>query len=566
MKKLLLLFWKMGKNQFRTAKDGTKIAVVFSSVMGIVIAIFLSIGTAAAAAIVQKEFVAPIFSYAFSLLLAFNILFGVPQVFKHLYGTNDLALLFTLPIKTRTIYWSKFIQGFFGIPSILTLLSCILLTVFGIVTQASISFFLLAYVVSLLITLIGVSISYLLNLILIQIIPVHRAKELMTAMSAIAGMIVYLLFQLPNLLARNQVDANTMSELPPMPKWLPMEWGGRSLAEATTGSFGFILPFLLLILLTGLMLLISSSLVEKGFRTGWVKMNEGNKPRKKRKGTKVKNKVYHPITMIGIKEIRSIQRDIREWITFLPFLFFMFFPIISLFNKEGGFEFIMNNPTISWIIVQGIFLFMFSFLTSGFASSSIAREGYSIHLLRSLPLSGKEIVLGKFWANWLIPILFLTSLELIIGIFLKWNPLFIVFGIAVLAVMSLGIAGIGLWIGSIGAKYNPNNPQNRLETGTSFLLMFLCFSYLFVALIPTALVLVPIDSSIISHEVGAHPEGIFGFFITLLEWKSENQFLLIFLAGSAALLISLGIALLTLFLSAKKIDKGIKINFVSARK
>jgi len=566
MKKLLLLFWQMGKNQFRTASDGTKVAVVFSGVMGIIVTVILSMGTAFAALTVQKELLTTTFSYALSILLAFNILFGVPQVFKHLYGTNDLSLLFTLPIKTRTIYWVKFIQSFVGVPGILWLLSCILLTVFGVVANASPSFFLIAYVISLLFTLIGMSISYLLNLLLIQVIPVHRAKELMAAMSAIAGIIVYTLFQLPNLLARNQMDEKIMAELPPMPKWLPMEWGGRSLSEAFSGSLGLFIPSLLIIILTVFLLLLSSSLVEKGFRTGWIKMNEGNRPRKKRKGAKAKNKLYRPITMIGIKEIRSIQRDIREWITFLPFLFFMFFPIITVFNNEGGIEFIIKNPTISWLIAQGVFLFMFTFLTSGFASSSIAREGYSIHLLRVLPLSGREIAFGKFWANWLIPILFLSCLEIVIGVFLKWNPVNIVFGIAVLAVMSLGITGIGLWIGSIGAKYNPNNPQNRLETGTSFLLMFLCFSYLFIASFPTILVLVPIDASFISHEGGAHPAGVFGLFITLLEWKAENHLLLMIISSLVALLISIGVALLTLFLSVKKIDKGININFVTAKK
>lgn len=559
---LLQLFWQMGKNQFRTAPDSTKIAIVLSLIGGFLVTVFLSFMTAMVALTVPQQTLLPFFGYAFSVLIAFNILFGVPQVFKNLYGTNDLALLFTLPIKTRSIYWVKFIQSFLGIHGILWLLSCILLTVFGIAGRAGFSFFLVSYTVSLLITLIGMSIAYLLNLLLIQIIPVHRAKELMTVMSTLAGIIVYILFQLPNLLSKNQADEKLMTELPPMPRWIPMEWGGRSLAEAFSNATGFIFPTLLLFILSIFFLSLSAALVEKGFRTGWIKMNEGNRRKKKRKDFKTNSKLFHPIFMIGVKEWRAIQRDMREWIAFLPFIFFMFFPIITLANNEGGFEFIINNPTISWMIAQGLFLFMFSFLTGGFASAAIAREGYSVNLLRVLPLSSWYIVLGKFWINWLIPTVFLCSLEIILGIFLKWGLFNIFLGIVVLAIMSLGITGIGLWIGSIGAKYNPNNPQNRLETGTSFLLMFLCFSYLFIAILPTLLVLIPTDISIISHVNGQHPDGIFGLFITLLEWKAANHVLLFLISSLFAILISVGTAYLTLLFSTKKIDKGIKIHFV----
>ncbi|MFD2445436.1 hypothetical protein ACFSO7_15835 [Bacillus sp. CGMCC 1.16607] len=563
-KALLLLFWQMGKNQFRTAPDSTKVAVVFASIGGLIVTVLLSMGAGAMAIVFPKESYAPFFSYAFSGMLAFNILFGVPQVFKNLYGTNDLAFLFTLPIKTRSIYWVKFLQSFIGVPFFLWLFSIILLTVFGVAGKASFLFFPITYLVTLLITLLGMSVAYLLNLLLIQMIPVHRAKELMTVMSALAGVIVYILFQLPNMLQKN-VDKKVMSEMPPMPKWLPMEWGGRSLAEAFSGTFDFFLPAFLLFLVTILMLWLSSMLVERGFRTGWIKMNEGSRPKKKRKGSKVNVMLYHPIIAMGMKEWRTIQRDMREWLAFLPFLFFMVFPFISIFNQEGSLEFILSNPKISWMVAQGTFLFMFTFLTGGFASSSIAREAYSIHLLQVLPISGFRIALGKFWINWLIPVIFLTILQMVGGIFLKWGFLNIVFGIVVVAIMSLGITGIGLWIGSIGAKYNPNNPQNRLETGVSFLLMGLSFAYLFVAALPSALILIPTDA-LDFFQKGAELPGIFNILVSMLKWKAAHHTILTVISIVLTLCISIGTAILMLFLSAKKMDSGIKIHFVLGKK
>lgn len=565
IKKLLLLFWKMGKNQIRTAPDSTKIAIVFAAIGAIVVTILLSVAAFALAITMPKQSLATIFTFGFSILLAFNILFGVPQVFKNLYGTNDLAFLFTLPIKTTSIYWVKFLQSFIGIPGFLLLNSIIILSVFGIASKAHVLFYPIAYIAALSITLIGMSIAYLLNLILIQLIPVHRAKELMAAMSALAGMFGYVLFQLPNLLNKKDVRSDFINDLPQVPNWLPMEWGGRSLIEALTGSIGFILPLTLLTLLSALMLYLSSVLVEKGFRTGWIRMNEGNRPKKKRRGIKTKVKLSHPIIAMGIKEWRAIHRDIREWITFLPVLFFMIFPFLTIFNDKESIAFILKHPDISWILVQGIFLFIFTFLTSGFSSSSIAREAFSIHLLRVLPLSGWQIALGKFWINWLTPVLFLSILEIIGGIFLKWNALQIFSGIAVISIMSLGITGIGLWVGSIGAKHNPNNPQNRLETGVSFLLMFLAFAYLFISALPSVLVLVPTDALII-FQTGERPSGIFGLFFSLLEWKAENKTALTIAGSLFTLIISVGVAYLTLYLTVRRINNGLTINFITHKK
>ncbi|MBP2239776.1 ABC-2 type transport system permease protein [Cytobacillus eiseniae] len=562
---LMLLYWNMGKTQFRTAPDNTKVAFVFITIGALFITVLFSFAIGGMAVSLPLHFFEPIIPYVFSALLAFTILFGVPQVFKNLYGTNDLAFLFTLPIKTKSIYWVKFLQSFLGVPGILWVVSIVLIMVFGMASQASLIFYPVAIIVSLLIMLLGLSVAYLINLMLIQIIPVHRAKELMTAMSAIAGIIVYILFQLPNLLHQNNRDNQMVTELPQMPKWLPMEWGGRSLMEAHSGSSGFILPFILLLLFTGLLIFLSSLLVEKGFRTGWIKMNDGSRSKKKRKRKKVNVQLNHPIIAIGIKEWRAIQRDMREWVTFLPFLIFMIFPFITIFNNDGSKEFIFSNPAISWIVLQGIFLFMFTFMTSGFSSSAIAREAYSIHLLRIMPLTGWQIALGKFWINWLIPVVILSVLEVVGGLIFQWKLFDIFLGIIVVSIMSLGITGIGLWIGSIGAKYNPNNPQNRLETGVSFLLMILSFLYLFIAAFPSLLVLIPTDTLNLFQD-GEKPIGIVGMLFTMLKWKAANMAILTVISGLITLLISVGVAIFTLYLTVIRINKGLTINFVTNKK
>ncbi|MDQ0337423.1 ABC-type transport system involved in cytochrome c biogenesis permease component [Caldalkalibacillus uzonensis] len=66
-------------------------------------------------------------------------------------------------------------------------------------------------------------------------------------------------------------------------------------------------------------------------------------------------------------------------------------------------------------------------------------------LLRTLPLSGIQIALGKIWIHWLLPFFVAVVLEIGIGIFLNWSWLWMCAGIVTFAFISLGMASIGLW-------------------------------------------------------------------------------------------------------------------------
>ncbi|MDQ0268443.1 putative ABC transporter permease subunit [Cytobacillus purgationiresistens] len=560
-KKLLKLYLKIAKNEFISLPEGQKIALVFASLAVIFFIGIFSFIVLGISSTLPTDFFNSLFAYALTGVLAFNILFGVPQIFKNLYGASDLAFLFTLPIRTNQLFWVKFIQSLIGLPGLLWIASCVLITVFGVSAQASFLFYPISYITILLITLIGMGVAYLLNLVLIQIIPVNRAKELMTVMTAMAGIIVYVLFQIPNLM-QNNIYTDELTVLPEFPSWIPMEWGGRVLSSAIFGTIQ-ILPLSMLILFTVLLLFLSSSLVEKGFRTGWIKMNDGLRNRKKLKSKKNKNRIHSPIVSIGVKEWRAIQRDMREWVTFLPFIFLLVFPVASILNEGKTIDFILSHPNISWMLAQAAFLFMFIFMTAGFTSSSFAREAHAIHLLRILPLSGWQITLGKLWINWLIPVCLLSTLQVIASILLNWNPLATIFGIVIIAIASLGITGIGLWLGAIGAKYDANNPQNRLIGGVSFLLIFLCFSYVIIAMIPTMLVLLPIDS--LNLFTDDEFTGLFGLLFTLLKWKAAHSLLFTFIGGFVSVIFSIGIAYFFLLLTVKKINQGINIKFVDKR-
>lgn len=140
---------------------------------------------------------------------------------------------------------------------------------------------------------IGLSIAYLLNLVVIQLIPARRANELMTAMTFLSGLFVYLIFMLPQISNNRSLSESLMAGLPVLPDWVPVSWGSDALIQAANGSMSFFLPMILLILFAGVLILLTTTLVEKGFRTGWVRLSEGSGKKKKRKPKKSVRRVYH---------------------------------------------------------------------------------------------------------------------------------------------------------------------------------------------------------------------------------------------------------------------------------
>jgi ABC-2 type transport system permease protein len=567
MKALLKNQWKIFWNTARTQPKVNYISYLVLFIVLFIVLYWLVLGVGAIGDAITKPILTGLLSYGFLLVIGFIILLSLPQVFKHLYSATDLNLLFTMPIPTRYIFWIKYIQSFVGAPIILFILSIVPLYVYGLYAGVHFLYYPVVLLILLSVIVIGLSIAYLFNLVLVQIIPASRANEFMSVMSVFAGLFVYLLFFLPGRANEAPLSEVILSGLPLFPEWFPVTWASNAITQASTGSLSFFIPFLMTLVLAIIFILITSTLVDKGFRTGWVKLSEGSgKKRKMNTRKKPVPKLNHPVIAVGKKEWFALKRDMREWLSFFPIFIFIFVFLFSGFvSGEGSLNDLRDIPEIVWPFSQVLLLFMFAMINAQFASFSIAREAKSTWILEILPLSGKEIVFGKLWISWLVPFVFLTVIEIAAGIYFGWALLPFIGGILMKAVLTVGMSGIGMWFGAIGAKYNPENPQNRLRFAPAILMMIASFVYLFLALIPFVILLLPVEAMAFVQEV-SNTYGFIGtagsFIYTVLTWKEVNEFLV--MAGGFILMlaVSFGIAYLCALLSAHRIERGFDIEMV----
>ncbi|MCD8510342.1 MAG: hypothetical protein LRY73_11105 [Bacillus sp. (in: Bacteria)] len=511
-----------------------------------------------------------LFSIVSLAAVILTVLFAIPQVFKHLFSARDVEFLFTLPISTKHIFWVKYIQSFFSTAGFVWLLLSFFLVVFGAGADALWVYFLFIPLVALAVVLIGLTFAYLFNLLLIQILPRNRAKELMTLMTGLAGFFIFIIVQLPNLLGITGTDVRdefSMS-LPVMPTWLPTTWAGEAMAIFSVEfSVIGIVWVMALVALAILVAILTPMIVERGFRTGWIRLNEGSSRGKKRKQKLVKGKLLkHPVVFLGLKELRAVQRDPREWLTFLPMLFLMIFPFFGIVTNAEAREAVLDNPLISWLVAHAMIIFFFTLLIGTFTASSIGREERAVWILRIMPLSGMQIALGKLWIHWLIPYVFVIFLEVILMVVLGWAWYWTLAGAISFGFISLGMASIGLWAGTIGGKYNPNNPQQRIETGTGFLLVLINIPYIVLMFSIAVLVFMPTEFQPFVADFGENSFGILAMLGSLMASILSGKILLgswsIVVGLLILVLASLAVTYLFLMLSAERIDQGIQINIV----
>lgn len=129
---------------------------------------------------------------------------------------------------------------------------------------------------------------------------------------------------------------------------------------------------------------------------------------------------------------------------------------------------------------------------------------------------------------------------------------------------------MGIWLGTIGAKHNPNNPnnpQNRLTFGVSILLAILAYVYLFIALIPFALLNLPSSFKVFADELAG--SGFIGFIAglvsELLSFKMAHPTITYLIGIALIIIFSIGIAFLMLKLSTIRLNKGIRVAKVQSR-
>jgi ABC-2 type transport system permease protein len=491
MRLLLWLQWR----QWRHLQVGRRELAVglFVALCGLVMLAGLGLAAVALALAEPLATLGKVTALAFVALVALLIVVGVPRIFTLLYTARDVELLFTLPIPTRGVFLLKFAQSVVEVGGLALLAVSVPLLCYGVAAGANWLYYPIALLVLGSLVVGALALCHLTDLLLVRLLPARRVKGFMTALSALVGLLGVLSSQFMGR-ASERVSAHGLAGLPSPPGWLPTSWAATALTQAARGEAGSLLNAgavaLVALGLAGLALL----LVERGFRLGWVRLSEDGSRRRGRRqrATTATPTLPSPLIAIGLKELRLLRRDAREWMRFAPFLVI---GVVTLYRTAAGSHDASEAEGV-WLLLQAELVGGFAFFGANFAAPAISREREAFWVLRSAPLSGWQVLLGKFWVYWLAPLVGALLLDLAGAVYFSWRWSWILFGCVGLAGISAGAIALGLCVGAYGARFNPERPSQPLRIDITLLQLGLSAAYIIAAALPVGLAVALADSAL----------------------------------------------------------------------
>ncbi len=408
-----------------------------------------------------------------SILLLSNVITSLSSFFL----ARDLDLLASSPVDWLHLYLAKLGETLVHSSWMVALMAVPIFTAYGVIYDGGLLFPFIAAAVFFPLLVIPAVIGSAVTLILVNVFPARRTRDLLSivAIGAAGGLVLLFRIVRPEQLARpegfqNLLDFITLLRTPTSPL-LPSEW-------ATNVIMGWLVhpldpqPIVLLWTTAGAIVVLGAMLHSQLYMPGFTKAQEGAE--RFVKGwiwNAVLGPLFKPLAVAKreflIKDLKLFFRDTTQWsqlilLGVLVLIYLFNIRALPLFRGERVPFFLV---TIISFLNLGLAGFVLASIAARFIFPSISLEGRQMWLLRSSPLDLRSLLWSKYW----IGTLPLLALALIITIFtnilLRATPFMMIVGIGTIILLTLAIGALAL---AFGAFYPQFETENAAQIPTSF--------------------------------------------------------------------------------------------------
>ena len=361
----------------------------------------------------------------FALLIFSNII----NCLSHLYLSQDLALLHSLPVSGRDIFFSRWLISTFDSSWMVVAFSLPVFLSYGIIYKAGIFYYLIVLLAILFMCLITSAVSGILVLFCATVLPAGRIRTILVMLGFILVLILILVLRMtrPEQLVNPDSFASVVLYLnslqTPSSPLLPTTWlmdaikaalnseYGVSLFNiALTGSFAFMIIFFAET--------IASVTYFKGFSKSQTTPKRLFSPIKY-KGVSWEtlfNFLPREAKAFAVKEIRTFFRDSTQW----PQLFLMgALIVIYLFNFS---VLPWDKSPIKTVYLQNLFSFLnmglaafvLSAMAARFVFPAVSMEGAAFWIVQAAPVSLKTFLWIKFFLYY-FPLLVMAEVLIVVS-------------------------------------------------------------------------------------------------------------------------------------------------------
>ncbi len=407
-----------------------------------------------------------------SILLLSNTIAALSNFFL----ARDLDQLAAAPISSWAIYRARLAETALHSTWMVGLLLVPIVAAYGAAFGGGPAFLGFALIATMPFLVIPAAIGSALTLLLVNVFPARRTRDVLSVITALAvcGLVVLFRAARPEQLARPEGFQNFMQFVAaldtPSSPWLPSEWLSESLMHYLQRESVWS-PLLRLWIAAGSCVLVGGLLYARGWARGFSQAQEGANARATVSARP--SLLYRALRVLGptrrelvLKELRVFARDSTQWSQLIMLVVLMVVYVANVrylpLNGSGMTTLLRNVIPFLNLALAG---FVLASVAARFVFPSVSLEGRTWWLLRSSPLAMHDVLWAKFWVG-VIPLLILALV--LVGVtnsMLGVLPFVQVVSLTAITALVFPLAALAL---SFGTFYPRFDSENAAQIPTSF--------------------------------------------------------------------------------------------------
>ena len=408
----------------------------------------------------------------FSILLLSNIITALSSFFL----ARDLDLLVSAPVDWLKLYVAKLLETLVHSSWMVVLLAIPMFAAYGVVYSGGPLFPLIVVGTFVPFLVLPAVVGSATTLLLVNVFPARRTRDILSVIAVLAAGGIVVLFRLvrPERLARPEgfrslVDFITLLRGPTSPI-LPSDWVQRAVMSWLADRPDP-LPYYLLWSTAGAALVFGSVLHAWLYAKGFSKAQESGE-RWARSGIfgRLGRAMLRPFGIVRrelvLKEVRIFFRDSTQWsqLILLAVLVLVYvFNIKFLPLRGDGVTFFLFNviPFLNLVLAG----FVLASIAARFIFPGVSLEGRTFWLLRSSPMSMRELLWSKFWVGTLPLLVLALGIISVTDYLLQVTPFIMSVSVFSITFMTIAIAGLATGLGTLFPQFET---ENAAQIPTSF--------------------------------------------------------------------------------------------------
>lgn len=423
--------------------------------------------------LIGEVLTARILSMAFLVFLSMLFMSNIVTSLSTLYRSREVDFLMSLPVASDSVFVLKFSENV-AYSSWATLIAGLPIIVsFGVAVHAPFHFYTLSIASFLLFTIIPAGFGVTALMLLTRVSPRIGKREIVILLICLflLAALLYLVVGRPEGITRlpfttnlHEIDDYLESLGAVSSPLLPSTWLSSLMSSAASRSGGNVVFYLVLLASTSVFSVsLSMGVATKIYRSTWATSKDAGGRRQMTSAASSNRFLLFRIfrgqlSALIEKDLKLFFRDASQWSQAAILLGLLGIYVLSLRRTPIYFTTPFWRNLIA-LINLGFTGYVFATISIRFIFPAISLEGRALWIVRSSPLSIRNLFWGKLALNLILGALLVESIVLISDLLLKVDPILTLFSMVVVLFFACSLVSISIGFGAGMPDLKESNPS-----------------------------------------------------------------------------------------------------------